>query len=126
MATATTFGDLMIVHSMEEYRERAIDLAQSVRYMAVHDTPGEVVYRGQGTLINLRRNIFLNRDNLPLFDTERWTRNLEKGLQEAWRRWVEGTQYEMSDEWEACEGPEKESGCIWVHDDKPVSVITYA
>ena len=76
----------------------------------------------QGSLMILRRNLFLNRDKMPLFDTKRWTHNLEKGYQEAWRRWVEGTQYEMSDEWEECQGAEKESGCIWIKDDNPIEV----
>ena len=76
-------------------------------------------------MIKLRRNLFLNRDKMPLFDTARWTRNIEKAYWEAWRRWVEGTQFEQSDEWEACTGPEKESGSIWVTDDDPVEVIRY-
>jgi len=125
MASATGFGDQMVVYSLEEYVSRAVDLARSVRYVPVQDASGDIVLRGQGALINLRRNIFLNRDKMPLFDTERWTRNFEKGLREAWRRWVEGTQYEMTEEWEACQGQEKESGCIWIDDDKPIDIVAY-
>ncbi|KZT02719.1 glycosyltransferase family 41 protein [Laetiporus sulphureus 93-53] len=125
MARATQFERLMVVNSIDDYKERAIQLAESVRYVLMLDASGTVVPRGRGTLMSLRRNIFLNRDRMPLFDTMRWTRNLEKGLREAWRRWVEGTQYEMTDEWEACQGPEKESGCICISDDDPVNVVVY-
>jgi len=125
MANATGFGDQMVVNSIEDYKKRAVALAKGVQYISTQDCSGDAVLRGRGALINLRRNIFLNRDRMPLFDTERWTRNLEKGLREAWRRWVEGTQYEMSDEWEACQGAEKESGCIRIPDEEPVNVIVY-
>ncbi|KAJ2959580.1 hypothetical protein NUW54_g14472 [Trametes sanguinea] len=122
MVNATGFGDQMTVSSAEEYEDRAVQLAQSVQYVPHHEPSGAVLPRGQGELVQLRRNIYLNRDRMPLFDTERWTRNLEKGLLEAWRRWVEGTMYELSDEWEACEGDEKRSGCIWIRDDDPVEI----
>lgn len=125
MANATGFGDQMIVHTIQEYEERAVAWALNLYYEPVQEPSGHVIYRGQGPLIELRRNLFLNRDVMPLFDTKRWTRNLEKGLQKAWRRWVLGTQYEMSDEWEACQGAEKTSGCIWVPDDSPVDVHRY-
>lgn len=113
----------MVVHSLEEYEDRAVTLASSLQYIA--DTEDAGVLRGQGDLMSLRRNLFLNRDRMPLFDTARWTRNIEKAYWEAWRRWVEGTQFEMSDEWEACTGPEKESGVIWITDDEPADVIKY-
>ncbi|KAH9950334.1 TPR-like protein [Amylocystis lapponica] len=105
--------------------DRAVTLARSIQYVPEADAGGAAVLRAQGELIELRRNLYLNRDTMPLFDTKRWTRNLEKGLQEAWRRWVEGTQFEMSDEWDACEGPEKEHGYILVPDDDPVNVTVY-
>lgn len=125
MVNATGFGDEMIVASMEEYEDRAVALANSLSYVPETEPDGTTILRGQGELIKLRRNLFLNRDKMPLFDTVRWTRNMEKGYREAWRRWVEGTQFELSDEWEACQGPEKESGCIWVPDDDPVEVVRY-
>ena len=125
MANATGFGDQMVVGSLKEYEDRAVALANSVKYTPVTEADGVTVLRGQGELINLRRNLFLNRDKMPLFDTERWTRNIEKAYWESWRRWVEGTQFELSDEWEACKGPEKESGSIWVVDDDPVEITRY-
>ncbi|OCH96162.1 TPR-like protein [Obba rivulosa] len=125
MANATGFGDQMVVSSMDEYESRAVAFANNLQYELVCEPDGTLLPRGQGALVKLRRNLFLNRDRMPLFDTKRWTQNLEKGYQEAWRRWVEGTQYEMSDEWEACEGPEKEHGFILVQDDGPFNVIVY-
>ncbi|KAH9944382.1 TPR-like protein [Epithele typhae] len=119
---ATGFGAEMTVHSAEEYEARAVALAQSVSYVPHREPSGAVVPRGAGELIRLRKNLFLNRDHMPLFDTARWTRNLEKGLWEAWRRWVDGTQYECSDEWMACEGEDKRSSCIWIKDDDPVRI----
>ena len=38
-------------------------------------------------LLKMRRRLFLTRDSMPLFDTDRWVRNLETGMVEAWRRW---------------------------------------
>lgn len=125
MAHGTGFGDEMVVSSLQEYEERAVTLANSIQYVAETGASGATLLRGHGELTKLRRNIFLNRDRMPLFDTLRWTRNIEKAYKEAWRRWVGGTQFELSDEWEACRGPEKESGCIWVHDDDPVEVVRY-
>ncbi|KAI0689614.1 TPR-like protein [Cytidiella melzeri] len=125
MANATGFGDQMIVNSFEEYENRAVALVNSVKYIPWTEPSGVTLYRGEGELIKLRRNLFLNRDNMPLFDTERWTRNMEKAYWEAWRRWVEGTQFEQSDEWEACDGPEKQSGSIWVPDNDPVELVRY-
>ncbi|KAL6304276.1 TPR-like protein [Sparassis latifolia] len=126
IANATGFGDQMVVSSMNEYESRAIALANGLQYTLVNEPDGTTLLHGQGELIDLRRNLFLNRDVMPLFDTIRWTRNIEKGFIEAWRRWVEGTQYEMSDEWEACQGQEKESGCIWITDAEPLSVTQFS
>ncbi|KAF9429952.1 hypothetical protein BGZ94_008908 [Podila epigama] len=49
---------------------------------------------GRGRLIELRRKLWENRDQSLLFDTLRWTRNLEKGLAEAWRRWETGQEFD--------------------------------
>lgn len=114
IANATGFGKEMLVHSADDYERRAIELAQSLRYTYSDGPSGERERRGHGELIDLRRGLFLNRDRMPLFDTAQWTRHLEKGYQEAWRRWVLGTEFEGSEEWERCDGPEKDSGCIFV------------
>lgn len=81
----------MVVNSLEEYEARAIWYARSVSYELVQDSTGDIRRRGKGDLMELRRNLYLSREEMPLFDTLRWTRNLEKGLAEAWRRWIAGT-----------------------------------
>lgn len=121
MAYATGFGDQMVVSSAREYEDRAVRLAEDHNQTVEHSAQ-QTRTKVYSDLMKLRRNLFLNRDKMPLFDTKRWTRNLEKGFREAWRRWVEGTQYEMSDEWEECNGPEKDSGCIWIPDEDPIEV----
>jgi predicted O-linked N-acetylglucosamine transferase (SPINDLY family) len=112
VAHATGFGGEMVVSSLQEYEERAVSWANGL-----HHEPSAVPGSGtndQNTLINLRRNLYLNRDQMPLFDTQRWTRNLEKGYEAAWRQWVVGS-----------EGGSYRSGCIFVHDDDPISVRLY-
>lgn len=42
--------------------------------------------------ITFRRNLYLNRDQMPLFDTQRWTANIEKGFTAARTRWVDGSE----------------------------------
>ncbi|KAF9957229.1 hypothetical protein BGZ70_009595 [Mortierella alpina] len=49
---------------------------------------------GHGPLMELRRDLWEKRDQSLLFDTLRWTRNLEKGLCEAWRRWETGQEFD--------------------------------
>ncbi|KAF9197319.1 hypothetical protein BGZ49_002304 [Haplosporangium sp. Z 27] len=56
--------------------------------------PSVVHWIGYGPLIDLRRKLWENRDRSLLFDTLRWTRNLEKGLQEAWKRWHSGQEFD--------------------------------
>ncbi|KAJ1560820.1 hypothetical protein HK096_007078, partial [Nowakowskiella sp. JEL0078] len=41
----------------------------------------------RGLLIRLRRRLFLTRDEVPIFDTRRWVRNLERGMELAFERW---------------------------------------
>src|SRR3979490_2963908 len=89
IAYATGFGSQMVVNSLEEYEARAIRYARSVS--SIQGDTEEVRRHGKGDLLELRRNLYLNREKMPLFDTLRWTRNLEKGLAEAWRRWITGT-----------------------------------
>ncbi|KAI0078879.1 TPR-like protein [Panus rudis PR-1116 ss-1] len=125
MANATGFGDQMVVHSLKEYEERAVAFALNLQYEHKQTSSGHIIVKAEGPIINLRRNLFLNRDKMPLFDTRRWVRNIEKGYVEAWRRWVDGTQYELSDEWNQSQGPEKQSSCIWVEDNDPVEIVQY-
>lgn len=78
--------------------------------------PGCVTRRGKGELLDLRRDLFLTRESSPLFDTEAWVRTVERGLKEAWRRWVAGTDVEYTEEYRALppHAPEKISPHIWV------------
>lgn len=115
VAYATGFGAEMVVSSLQEYEERAIRLANGFHRKAESPTTStEFGQNDEYTLINLRRNIFLNRDQMPLFDTKRWVRNLEKGYKAAWIRWVDGS-----------ESGNNESGCISVYDDDPVMVQSF-
>lgn len=107
LASATGFGEYMVVSSRDEYEERAVALGNSIRYTVQPNGNVEVC----GDLLDLRRCLFLNRDTMPLFDTARWTKNLEKAYRMAWRRWVDGSMFRMSDD-----------GCIWVKDDVDVPI----
>lgn len=91
--------------------------------------PGAVTRRSIITdtnLAGLRRRLFLSREKSKLFDTRQWTRDLEKGYEEAWRRWVTGVDCEDSAEWEEVvlrRGGEgglgervRRSGHIWVQE----------
>ena len=66
----------MVTDSFQAYEERAVSLALSI-------TPSQFgrsnAFR-HGELEELRHNLFMNRENMPLFDCERWTKNLEKGM----------------------------------------------
>lgn len=95
----------MVVSSMEEYEERVVGLGNSMRHTVQPN--GDV--EASGDLLDLRRCLFLKRDTMPLFDTERWTRNLEKAYRIAWRRWVDGSMFRLCDD-----------GCIWIKDDVDV------
>jgi protein O-GlcNAc transferase len=59
----------MIVHSPQQYEERAY-------YLAVH----------ADELTEIREKLAENRRSMPLFDSERQVRNLEAAYQAMWRR----------------------------------------
>ena len=73
----------LIVHSDEEYEDRAVELATDLVYS--NDTG-----KGWGRLMELRKLLFESRWTSALFDTRRWVRDLEEAYELAWRRWVEG------------------------------------
>lgn len=98
LAHATGLGKQMVVHSREEYEERAVALA-SAHWASNAErlscgARAEFVSEGSG-LLNLRRSLFLGRETMPLFDTRRWVKNLEKGFIVAWKRWVDGSQFRV-------------------------------
>ncbi|KAF9234136.1 glycosyltransferase family 41 protein [Melanogaster broomeanus] len=110
LAYATGLGEHMVVHSQEEYEDRAVALASMYRQSTAQlATVTGTSFEGQSEsgadaipqswsenseLLDLRRRLFLGRDTMPLFDTQRWVRNLEKGLNAAWNRWVDGLQFQ--------------------------------
>ncbi|KAI6035688.1 glycosyl transferase family 41-domain-containing protein [Pisolithus marmoratus] len=113
VAYATGLGKQMVVHSREEYEDRAVTLANSLRRHGGGSLPTAQpsLYNDDGgdlgELTELRKRLFLTRKSMPLFDTARWTRNLEKGYAAAWERWVDGRQFEYNEE-----------TCIRVRDDE--------
>ncbi|MBF0160350.1 MAG: hypothetical protein HQL58_12595, partial [Magnetococcales bacterium] len=60
----------LIVSSLDHYRERAMELATH---------PDE--------LAHIRQKLQANRLTHPLFDTDRFVRDWEAALQQAWRQW---------------------------------------
>ena len=103
----------MVVSDTTEYEERAVSLAKGLQFTMVPLENGSTtVRRESGELSDLRRNIFLNRDRMPLFDTRRWTRNIEKAFVEAWERWVDGLDREVGT-------VEEDGGCITLVDEGP-------
>ncbi|KAM0793060.1 hypothetical protein ACM66B_000546 [Microbotryomycetes sp. NB124-2] len=128
IALATGYGPQMIVDSVQKYEERAVALALSLSYKALPPVQGadpasplsRLQRQSLGELAELRKNLFLSRDKSPLFDTRRWVRNFELGLDQAWRRWVSGAEFEDSEYWSRpshwSESVGVSSGCIWVSD----------
>ncbi|PIA15037.1 hypothetical protein COEREDRAFT_82252 [Coemansia reversa NRRL 1564] len=105
VACATGQGRQMVVSSGDEYVDRAVEWAQRASREYRYDYPppdrpsildadpqtGLVKHCiTHGPAMDIRLQLFMARDSSRLFDTQRWTRNLEKGYEEAWRRWVTG------------------------------------
>lgn len=103
------------VHSEKEYEERAVALANGLKYNYV-SVNGELQRIGKGSLHDLRKRLFNTREHSRLFDTLRWTRNLETGYIEAWKRWVTG------EEFEDINGNLDQSGCIWITDSDDTNI----
>ncbi|CAO3632045.1 unnamed protein product [Cunninghamella echinulata] len=125
IAYATGFGHEMVVSSEKEYEDQAVQWAQSLspspdpiiheekeekeKIVISSSTNGQTIKKGY--LMDLRKRLFLSRRKNPLFDTKRWTRNLEKGYQEAWKRWISGEEME-----DITSNSITTSGCIWIND----------
>ena len=62
----------MVVENLEEYEERAVDLALN-----------------KLALTKLKAKLAEKRITAPLFDSILWIRDFEKGLGEVWRRYAE-------------------------------------
>lgn len=105
-------GHLMVVASYAEYEERAIQLAASMTWSwkrltasaSSLDLPQHItsprllpteseplaIYTPSGLGVRLRQRLFLTRDSMPLFDTQRWVTNLEEGYELAYQKWELG------------------------------------
>lgn len=70
----------LVTNSLDEYEELAVALASDM-----------------DKLWELRRRLEDDRDRCPLFDTQRWVRNLETGLTMAWERHESGHEPEHID-----------------------------
>ncbi|BGP45059.1 hypothetical protein JCM10450v2_000876 [Rhodotorula kratochvilovae] len=123
VAVATGLGPQMIVGSAEAYERRALELAAGLSYEHVpprqgappQTLEGHEQRRARGELAEMRRTLFLSREQSPLFDTKRWTANLEKGIVEAWERYISGAEFEDDPAWAASAG--RTTASIWVSDD---------
>ncbi|KAL8999455.1 MAG: hypothetical protein Q9169_001660 [Polycauliona sp. 2 TL-2023] len=73
----------LIVHSDEEYEDRAVELATDLTYPSDEG-------KGRGRLMDLRKLLFESRWTSALFDTRRWVRDLEEAYELAWQKWVDG------------------------------------
>ncbi|KAI4716774.1 TPR-like protein [Aureobasidium sp. EXF-10727] len=76
----------LIASSDTEYEEMAVRLGKGLAYPKA----GPDVGKGTGRLVELRKVLTESRWTSALFDTARWTRDLEDAYDEAWRRWVNG------------------------------------
>lgn len=71
----------LIASSEQDYEEKAIKLISGLKYDGI--TP-------VGRLGDMRKLIYEGRWSAPLFDTQRWVRDLEEAYGIAWDRWVRG------------------------------------
>ena len=100
----------------------ALPPRHAIRLPPSPDYPGAITRRAaDGEVASLRKKLFLTRETQSkLFDTRQWTRDLEKGFQEAWTRWVLGVDCEDSPEAESLDPGSAlgrrllRSGHIWV------------
>ncbi|RCI06408.1 hypothetical protein CU098_011342 [Rhizopus stolonifer] len=112
IAMATGFGEEMVVMNAQQYENRAVELAMSLNYTYETSNTGSILRRGHGALMSLRKRLFLTREQSRLFDTLKWTQNLERGYSEAWRRWATAEEFEDMSPSHIHE----KSGCIWITD----------
>lgn len=81
----------MVANSLSDYEDLAVKLATSE--MRLKDETSGISSDTRGELTQLRRDLYMNRHRMPLFDTIRWTRNLEKGYEIIWTRWLRGASF---------------------------------
>ncbi|KAI8597897.1 glycosyl transferase family 41-domain-containing protein [Dissophora ornata] len=79
---------------MQQQQQQQQQQQRQQQQAMAQSQPSVCHWIGHGPLMDLRRKLWENRDRSLLFDTMRWTRNLEKGLCEAWRRWESGQEFD--------------------------------
>lgn len=124
----TLLGHSMVVNSYEEYLDRAVELGNSLIWKWVplssltssipdSDSPyypsreaPTYIYAPTGFANELRKQLFLNRESMPLFDTAKWTRDLENGIILALDKW----KVDLKRFQEGERGGKRETRCIVV------------
>ena len=138
-------GHLMVVDSYTQYESRAVELANSLSWTwkplrhdaqpigasTIHSTnfpfypdaqtPSHILVP-VGLGARLKQRLFLTRDSMPLFDTQRWVSNIEKGYEIAYQRWERGMdriQTRNQNELIARKCPRTiaTSRCIWISEE---------
>ncbi|KAF9115082.1 hypothetical protein BGX27_009005 [Mortierella sp. AM989] len=84
-----------LIHQQQQQQQQQSHLQHRPQMQPMMQAQQSVIHWiGYGPLIDLRKKLWENRDRSLLFDTLRWTRNLEKGLNEAWKRWHDGQEFD--------------------------------
>jgi hypothetical protein len=71
----------LIAGDDQEYEEMAVKLGDDCKYQG---------HRATGRLSELRKMLYESRWSSALFDTKRWTRDLEDSYEIAWKKWERG------------------------------------
>ncbi|CDW86832.1 udp-n-acetylglucosamine--peptide n-family gt41 [Stylonychia lemnae] len=87
------FKDELIAHSIQEYIDKAVELATGYAgsyddLKSLQDSYLAFKRNGSFQLKQLRQRLESDRDEESLFDSEKWTKNYEKGIKEAWRLYI--------------------------------------
>ncbi|KAG9288752.1 hypothetical protein G9A89_023049 [Geosiphon pyriformis] len=77
-----------IATDIEDYENKAVNLLNNLYWRPVTTPTGDKWLEMFGDLMVARRVLFLGREKSPLFDTQKWVRNLERGFEIAWQRWA--------------------------------------
>ena len=92
---ATGYGHEMVVDSYAAYEQKILDFVQGSQLVNEIALPRVSQETGvahfdsfNGPLYELKKKLLLGRDDMPLFDTKKWTMNLEKGLKIAYSQYL--------------------------------------
>eukprot|EP00834_Sanchytrium_tribonematis_P001394 NODE_34_length_36538_cov_0.612854.p2 type:complete len:885 gc:universal NODE_34_length_36538_cov_0.612854:29689-32343(+) len=94
IANATGYGHEMVVSNYDEYIQKVIEWVTSASPVIIETLPRirnlkhqNQFHSFEGPLYHLKRQLFEERYSMPLFDTQKWVRNLERGFLEAFNRY---------------------------------------